>query len=666
MSFNPEYYFPTIITNIINLNGGQFGVVKPTDVYPAVDTTDFTQSPTGTTKPYQIFQLANFIYGNLGYTVYLPVLAAATGNLTATYANGASGVGATLTNSGVQTAFTLDGQPGVLNGRYLISMQSIQQNNGIYILTNAGSATTNWVLTRSQDFNQAANIIDGGIVYVINGATYANTYWQDTFSGSIVVGTTAIVWTEFDFISSGFVNKIDGDTGEATPSGGVITISGGVTGLTTSGSSSTLDITGVLNLAHGGTNNDLTAFPGGIVWSDASKLNILAGTITASQVLLSGDDATPEWSTATYPATTTINQLLYSSSANIIAGLATLDNGVLITGTTGIPAMLANSGTPGYVLTANSGAPPSWQAITAEGAITTIDGDSGSATPSGGVITISGGSTGLTTSGSSHTLDLTGTLNLASGGTNHALTASAGGIVWSDASKLNILAGTATAGQLLLSGNAATPSWLSSTDYGILYCNSSGAAAWLANGTTGQVLTATTSGNPSWGAGGNGAWVKISSQTASNSASITFSSLTSTYQAYAVVLTNVVPATNNASMLLTYNSITSNYEYTTTAVDTFGNYNEVHNNSAAAVNLSSGLANTAGIGMSGFLYMYAPDTAVQQFVNIMGVGYLDTDVYAHIFGAGSNTGTTAVTSITFAMSSGNISTGGFELYGIVA
>jgi len=202
MSFNPEYFFPTLITNITQLNGGLFGTVKGTDVYPAVDVTDVTQSPTGTTKPYQILQLVNYILGNLGFEVYLPVLAAATGNLTATYSNGLGGIGSTLTNSGAQAPFVLDGQTGILNERYLIPLQSTQYQNGIYILTNVGSATTNWVLTRSQDFNQPSNIIDGGLVYVINGNTYANTYWQDTFTPPVTVGTTPIIYAEWSFTPS--------------------------------------------------------------------------------------------------------------------------------------------------------------------------------------------------------------------------------------------------------------------------------------------------------------------------------------------------------------------------------------------------------------------------------------------------------------------------------
>src|ERR1700722_18283025 len=189
--FNQSYFFPTIITNITQLNGGLYGTVKPTDVYPAVDTTDLTQSPYGTTKPYQIIALFNYIIATLGYIVYQPVLAATTANLTAIYNNGISGVGATLTNSGTQLAFTLDGQTGILNARYLVKNQTAPAQNGIYTLTNIGSNTTNWILTRSIDFNQSANIFEFGIVFVVFGTANSSTFWQDSYSSPITVGTTA-------------------------------------------------------------------------------------------------------------------------------------------------------------------------------------------------------------------------------------------------------------------------------------------------------------------------------------------------------------------------------------------------------------------------------------------------------------------------------------------
>ena len=47
----------------------------------------------------------------------------------------------------------------------------------------------------------------------------------------------------------------------------------------------------------------------------------------------------PQYSTATYPATTTISQILYSSSANIVAGLATANSSILVTSSGGIPSL---------------------------------------------------------------------------------------------------------------------------------------------------------------------------------------------------------------------------------------------------------------------------------------------------------------------------------------
>lgn len=91
-------------------------------------------------------------------------------------------------------------------------------------------------------------------------------------------------------------------------------------------------------LAYGGTNATLTASNGGIVYSTSSALAILSGTSTANQILLSGASSAPIWSTATYPATTTTNQLLYSSSTNIISGLTTANNSVLLTNGSGVPA----------------------------------------------------------------------------------------------------------------------------------------------------------------------------------------------------------------------------------------------------------------------------------------------------------------------------------------
>lgn len=64
---------------------------------------------------------------------------------------------------------------------------------------------------------------------------------------------------------------------------------------TTTLSCVSVTVTTPIALTSGGTNNSLTASNGGIVYSDASKLNILAGTVTANQCLLSGSNAAPSW-----------------------------------------------------------------------------------------------------------------------------------------------------------------------------------------------------------------------------------------------------------------------------------------------------------------------------------------------------------------------------------
>lgn len=126
-----------------------------------------------------------------------------------------------------------------------------------------------------------------------------------------------------------------------------------------------------LDLGRGGSSASLTADNGGVIYSTASAMAVLGSTATAHQLLLSGASASPLWSTTTYPTTNAINTLLYASSANVMGALATLNNGVLTTSNTGVPAWLANSGTPGFVLTANTGAPPSWQAASAAASSTT-------------------------------------------------------------------------------------------------------------------------------------------------------------------------------------------------------------------------------------------------------------------------------------------------------
>lgn len=87
------------------------------------------------------------------------------------------------------------------------------------------------------------------------------------------------------------------------------------------------------------------------------------GPVASTGALLAsnGVGSDPGFTTATYPLTTTANQILYSSATNTVSEITTAANGVLITDASSVPSLLA-AGTTGQVLTATTGAPPSWAA----------------------------------------------------------------------------------------------------------------------------------------------------------------------------------------------------------------------------------------------------------------------------------------------------------------
>jgi len=123
------------------------------------------------------------------------------GNLNATYNNGSSGVGATLTNAGTQVALTIDGVLMTVNKRVLIYNQTNQFENGVYTVTTVGDGSTNWVLTRSTDADTYGVRDPNALGYndaffVTNGNTGAGETYVCTTTGVITFGTTAITFAQ--------------------------------------------------------------------------------------------------------------------------------------------------------------------------------------------------------------------------------------------------------------------------------------------------------------------------------------------------------------------------------------------------------------------------------------------------------------------------------------
>lgn len=417
--------------------------------------------------------------------------------LTVTYANGASGVGATLTNAGAQAALEIDDIVLAVNDRVLVKDQASTFENGIYVVTNIGSGATNWVLTRSTDYDTAASneVAEGSYTIVTYGTVNATNMFVETGAGPFTIGTTPIVFSDFSAASS-------------------ITVG---TGLTKVGN--VISLTNPVLPSLGGT---------GIANSDANTITLGGAISTAGAFSTSGANPLTFTTTgATDVTVPTTGTLVTTAVTNLpsLAGVGTITsgtwNGTLIGSTYGgtginngantitLGGNLVTSGAFNTTLTVTNTTDATLPAGTTILVPTTGTGATGTWN-----ISISGTAANVTTN-ANMTGDVTSVGNattynnvvpLAKGGLNAALTASNGGIFYSTATAGAVLAGTATAGQLLRSGATGAPSWSTLTfpattaQGDILYGSATNVVSMLAKDTnaTRYLSNTGTSNAPAW------------------------------------------------------------------------------------------------------------------------------------------------------------------------
>jgi len=176
-----------------------------------------------------------------------------------------------------------------------------------------------------------------------------------------------------------------------------------------------------------------------------------------------------------------------------------------------------------------------------------------------------------------------------------------------------------------------------------------------------------------------GNMVLISSQTANNSASISFTTgIDSTYKEYQFWFVDIHPRTDNVNF--TFNLSTdsgSNYNVTktTTFFEAYHSENDVDNGltyrtgrdlaqSTAFQELYGDLAGDADGNLAGILQLYNPSstTYVKHFISSVN-GYNKDDASFNVFVAGYGNTTSACNAIQFKMSSGNMD-GTILMYGI--
>ena len=199
-----------------------------------------------------------------------------------------------------------------------------------------------------------------------------------------------------------------------------------------------------------------------------------------------------------------------------------------------------------------------------------------------------------------------------------------------------------------------------------------------ATGAADEILTTNASGTLSWTAGPVQTWILLASATASTSSSIDFTSnINSTYDLYAFVMYDVVPATDGAVLV-------------SRVSDDGGSTWESTNYLATGQSGDSGSSSSI---WSGTTYIPVGSTAASWGIDagntaggLAAIAYLgdpsNTSNNKHLFGqmvcfdndgstanmarwGGFWTGdTTAITGVRFLMSSGNIASGEFRMYGI--
>jgi hypothetical protein len=179
---------------------------------------------------------------------------------------------------------------------------------------------------------------------------------------------------------------------------------------------------------------------------------------------------------------------------------------------------------------------------------------------------------------------------------------------------------------------------------------------------------------------GTGALTKISSQTASSSASLSFTTgIDSTYKEYIFKLINIHPQTDGADFTFNF-SIDSGSNYNVTKTSTiFQSYqSEGGANPTLNYDSSRDLAQSTAYQVimqdpgndddqsgSGTIYLFSPSdtTFVKHFISDTNE-YQGSDYTVRKFLAGYGNTTSAINAVDFKFASGNIDSGVIKMYGL--
>lgn len=269
------------------------------------------------------------------------------------YANGSSGVGATLTGVAL-AAISLDSSSPSINDRVLIKNQVSTFQNGLYTVTATGSGIAVFVLTRTTDFDQSTDIKTGQSVFITAGATLASTTWDVNSGDAPTMGTNPITFAQSagpgSFVAGNGIaitgNSIAIDTGITVDKTTAQTLTNKTLtspvmtapALGTPASGVATNLTGIASGLTAGTvttNANLT----GVITSSGNATSIASQTGTGTKFVV---DTSPTIATPTLTGVTNASNATAGSVGEVISvgGFAN-DNTVAIT--IASPAVISDS-----------------------------------------------------------------------------------------------------------------------------------------------------------------------------------------------------------------------------------------------------------------------------------------------------------------------------------
>jgi hypothetical protein len=234
------------------------------------------------------------------------------------------GVGATLT-ANANAALVIDGEtltsPTDNGIRVLIKDQASAVQNGVYVVTEAGSGSAPWQLTRAADADtyeiaSSNGLSEGSTFYVEAGTDNAGSTFTCNTQGTIVFDTTAIT---FALVSS------------------ALTYTGG-TNINVSGLTISLD--GTVAATNGGTGQNVTTVGDLLYGTTSNTWSKLALGSANRSLVVNGAGTQVEWNAVSLNAAGAVSgtldetnggtgnstyatgDTLYSSAANTLAKLA--------------------------------------------------------------------------------------------------------------------------------------------------------------------------------------------------------------------------------------------------------------------------------------------------------------------------------------------------------